>query len=79
MLLPGCKVDFAQFQFGAPRNRVWVTRIQFFSDRSTSPYGGATALDFSQSGYPTQVLTSLSLAGFIFSMFLFQPLFAVPL
>ena len=72
MLRPGCKVDFAQFQFGAPRNRVWVTRIQFFGDQSTCPYGGATALDFSQSGYPTHVL---SLARFIFSMFLFQPLF----
>jgi len=47
----GVKCDFAQGPFGpygSPRNRVWATRIQFFGDQSTSIYGGASVIDFSQ-------------------------------
>jgi hypothetical protein len=53
----GVKVDFAagpNGPFGSPRNRVWATRIQFFGDQSTSIYGGASVLDFSQTP-PVQV------------------------
>ena len=53
----GVKCDFAQGPFGpygSPRNRVWATRIQFFGDQSTSIYGGASVIDFSQTP-PAQV------------------------
>jgi hypothetical protein len=53
----GVKADFAAGPFGpfgSPRNRVWATRIQFFRDQSTSIYGGASVIDFSQTP-PVQV------------------------
>jgi hypothetical protein len=55
---PGLKVDYALTRSNPQlksRNRVWVTRCQFWGDLTSSPYGGATAIDFSTPNGPTQV------------------------
>jgi hypothetical protein len=55
----GVKTDFAAGPSGpliSRRNRVWATRIQLFEDQSSSFYGGASVIDFSQSP-PVQVLS----------------------
>ncbi len=51
----GCRVDYGyNSQSRSSRTRVWLTRVQFFNDFSSSPYGGASVLDFSVSP-PAQV------------------------